>query len=200
MRLRPRAAHRPIEVFGVLRSGGPCCAHQAEPLCLRRRLDPAADLELAEDARDVDARRLPRDEERLADLTVSVPLGKELEHIELAVGEAEAILGPGRSLPLVPRRHRAPRQRETRPAGERLDLTEERRGAALPHAVRRAYEQLAGLVAALAGEQEGLRRAPLGVGTLERLVEIGPALGRPAPQTRLGAASKPRGLRLDHGA
>src|SRR6266508_2238453 len=59
----------------------------------RGGLDPRVDAELAKDVRDVDARGLAADEQRVRDLLVAPAAGDELEDLGLARGEPER--GPG---------------------------------------------------------------------------------------------------------
>src|SRR5262245_40252588 len=68
-------------------------ASRDKPQALSRGcgLDPRADVELAEDARDVNARRLLCHVEPLPDLAVGHALGEQLQHLEFARGEAEVI-------------------------------------------------------------------------------------------------------------
>src|SRR5712691_8491867 len=62
---------------------------QAQRVRPGRGFAAAADAQLAEDVRHVDARRLGRDEQLGGDLPVAAPGRDEAEHLQLALGEAE---------------------------------------------------------------------------------------------------------------
>ena len=88
-----RCARQPEPLAGV----GDGRGLAREPLAVgdRRGLGPAADVELGEDARDVDAGGLLRHVELLGDLAVRGPRGEQLEHLALARGEAEGLVAGG---------------------------------------------------------------------------------------------------------
>ena len=90
------------------------------------RFGAAADVELGEDARDVDARGLLGHEELRADLAVRGARGDQLEHLALARREAERVVRrrPARRLRLAgdsleAAAGRAPRARPPRRAARR---------------------------------------------------------------------------------
>src|SRR5215211_175444 len=82
--------------------------HDALVRCPQRRLGARAEAELAEDVRDVSARRSLAYLQLGGDLLIRSPGAQECEDLELARREAcPQILGRGRSQ----RRHQAPRDR-----------------------------------------------------------------------------------------
>jgi Glycosyl transferase family 2 len=76
-----------VRVLVSQRLGG-----DAEPVGNRRGLRARADVELGEDARDVDARGLLGHVEPRADLPVGRALGQQLEHLALARRQTERVL------------------------------------------------------------------------------------------------------------
>src|SRR4051794_1686410 len=68
---------------------------QALAMSPRGGLATIRDAQLGEDMRDVDAGGLGRDEQGLADLVVSIALGEQAQHVDLALGEAvHTFVGP----------------------------------------------------------------------------------------------------------
>src|SRR4051794_35377774 len=57
------------------------------------RFDPIIDTELPEDVRDVDARSLAGDEQRVGDLLVRAARGEETEDLQLSLGQPRAAAG-----------------------------------------------------------------------------------------------------------
>ena len=85
---------------------------RGEPVRDRGRLAPVRRTELAKDVRDVDARRLDADDERLGDLAIGVAAGDEREDLRLARCEPEDLLEV--LLSFVRRSRPAPRDRVAR--------------------------------------------------------------------------------------
>ena len=105
----------------------------------RRRLDPTTDVELAQDARDVDARGLGAHEQLGADLAVGVAGGDEAEYVALPGSEVEAV----RAAPV-----RGVAEFDTAAPRQRADLVPPRPGAE-PGLCGRSYpERLVGDVTA----------------------------------------------------
>src|SRR5690349_24572825 len=106
----------------------------------RGGLAAAGDAQLAEDVRHVNAGRLRAYEQLGGDLRVRATLGEQLEHLALALGQAERI-----DAGLV-----AALELDARAASERADVLEQR-GGADRLGQPRGLEQRGGRVLALAG-------------------------------------------------
>jgi len=78
-------------------------------------------------------------------------------------------------------------------------VAEQRDRADLSRRVSACPEKRGGVAARHAGEQQRFRAALLSVSQPEWFVERSPAFGRPPPVIGVGAAAKPRPLRLHHG-
>src|SRR5215207_6025528 len=134
LRLRPPAAHRAVgHIWRLL--------DDAEALRGGGRFHARAHVELGEDARDVHAGGLFGHEELLADLTVGSSAGDELEHGELAFGQAESldeVIGHGSIGRLCACQRKPPAP------GERFELLLQPGGAAVARDPQPRGEGLAG--------------------------------------------------------
>src|SRR5215211_4269548 len=165
LRLRPAAAHRAVgHIWRLL--------DDAEALRGGGRFHARAHVELGEDARYVHAGGLFGHEELFADLTVGSSVGDELEHGELALGQAESLdrVIYHRSVARL-----SARQRQPPSPGERFELLLQPGRAAVARDPQPGGQALLGELA-LSVEQVALRFAQPRVGLLERHAEPGPTL------------------------
>ncbi len=147
-------------------------------------LDPAPDVELAQDPRDVDARGLGAHVQLGADLAVGAADGDEAQDLALARGQVEAVLGA---------RVLGAAELDAAAAGQRLDLLQQRPGAEARGRGRGGAERFGGRVA-LPERECRLGTAPAGVGAGGRDGERIGARDRGVPGGRIGRAVDAREL------
>ena len=185
---QPRAAGERAGRVTRHRLAGIRSARRSEVVRDGGRLEPVRRAELAQDVRDVDARRLDADDERRGDLAVGVAAGDEGQDLRLARRQAEDLL---QALRLVRRLRLSGDARSSRARWASSSSSRSERPCSDPSGdgVRLA-ERHARLGARRAGGDERLGLAPAAVGREGRAFEPIPSRCGVGPRLRSWLAAR----------